>query len=155
MWLENLSRPGIANAVRSVARRAYDATRENWKAVTKILGCLRETKDLGVELTGDGRELVAHTDSSNATDREDSKSVSGVAIMCGDHWVGSFSRTQRCASTSSAEAEYITKAECSKEAVFLYHILDDLEQVKRASPVILREDKQGGNLPRAEPAKLW
>ena len=76
MWLAKMSRPDIANAVRSVARHTHDATQEDWKAVTKILGYLRGTKHLGLTLSGRGGRLVAYADSNYATDRDDRKSVS-------------------------------------------------------------------------------
>ena len=138
-----MTRPDIANAVRSTARRAHDANREDWKTVLNILGYLHGTKDLGLGLTGTGGQLVAYADSNYATTRKDRKSVSGGAIMYGDSCIAWFSRTQRCVSTSSAEAEHISLAECSKEAMFVYHVLEFLEPGKRVPPVVLREDNEG------------
>ena len=40
--------PDIASAVRAVARHAHNPAARHWKAVRKILACLKATKDLGV-----------------------------------------------------------------------------------------------------------
>ena len=143
MWLANTSRPDIANAVRSVARRTHDATEGDWDAVLKILGYLRGTKTLGLTLTGKGGDLVAYADSNYATDREDRKSVSGGAIMYGDSCISWFSRTQKCVSTSSSEAEYVSMAECAKEAMFVRYVLGFLTPGKELPSVVLREDNKG------------
>lgn len=74
MWLANTD---IANAARSVVRRVHDATREDWKAVTKILGYLPGTNDHDFKFTGIGGQLMAYTDSNDATDPEGRRSVSG------------------------------------------------------------------------------
>ena len=63
--------------------------------------------------------------------------------MYGDSCVGWFSRTQICVSASYAEAEYMSIAECWKEAMFVYHVLEFLEPGERAPPVVLREDNGG------------
>ena len=143
MWVANTSRPDIANAVRSVARRAHDPTDDDWSAVTKILGYLRGTKERGLTLTGARGGLVAYADSNYATDKEDRKSVSGGAVFYGRSCVSWFSRTQKCVSTSSSEAEYISLAECTKEAMFVRYVLEFLEPGKRLPPIVLREDKEG------------
>lgn len=60
IWLADMSRRYISRAVRSLARHAHDATPKDWRAVTKILGYLGGTKDLGLKFTGKGGRLVAH-----------------------------------------------------------------------------------------------
>lgn len=81
MCQANMSRPDIANAVRSVSRRAHDTTRGDRKAVTKSLEHLQRTKDLGLMLSEGGGELVTYADSNYATDRGDWKSASGGTIL--------------------------------------------------------------------------
>lgn len=84
MWLANSSQPDISNAVRSVTRRAHDDTRQDRRAMTKILVHLRGTKVFGFKLAGNGEQLVACADSNNATYLEYRKSVSeGVMIYEG------------------------------------------------------------------------
>lgn len=120
-----MSQPDIARAERSVARRAYNTNRKDWKAGTKTLGYFRGTKDLGFKLTGEGAQLGVNADSRYATDREDGKSVSVGEIIYGDSCVGWFSTNRiRCVSTLSTEAEYISVARCPKLAMLIYHILD-------------------------------
>ena len=86
---------------------------------------------------------MAYADSNYATDKEDRKSVSGGAVFYGRSCVSWFSRTQKCVSTSSSEAEYISLAECTKEAMFVRYVLEFLEPGKRLPPIVLREDNEG------------
>lgn len=64
------------------------------------------------------------------------------------------SRTQRCVLISSAEAEYMTLAECSKEAKFVYHLQKLLEPGRYVPPVILREGNEWAISLSAAPTKL-
>ena len=56
---------------------------------------------------------------SKATDR---RSVSGVVVMCAGACVSFMSRTQKCMTVSSTEAEYVAMAEGFREAIFLRYI---------------------------------
>lgn len=146
MLLAKISRPNIATAVRSVTHPTHDATWEDWRAMIKILGYLRETKDLGLKLTGKGGHLVGYTDSNHATDREDRESVSRGTIVYRDSCIRWFFRTERWVSTSSAEAECISLAECSMGAMFVHHFLTFLEAGARVRPVVLQKDNEGASV---------
>ena len=62
-------------------------------------------------------EALADADyASKATDR---RSVSGGAIMCADACVCWFSRTQKCVTLSTSEAEYVALGDAVKEVLFL------------------------------------
>ena len=77
------------------------------------------------------------------TPRERSEVCVRVAIMYGDSCISWFSRTQKCVSTSSSEAEYVCMAECEKEAMFVRYVLGFLKPEKELPPVVLREDNKG------------
>ena len=68
-------------------------------------------------LSGISLEVFADADyASKATDRW---SVSGGLIMCGGASVCWFSRTQKCVTLSTSEAEYVALGDTVKELLFL------------------------------------
>lgn len=94
------------NAVRDVVAHAKEASRKHWWPVEKIIKYLKYTRTQGLTVEkGRGLDLVAYSDSDCAGDEEDRHSVSEGAVMCAEPCAPWFSRTQRCATTSSTEAE--------------------------------------------------
>ena len=81
----------------------------------------RKDSDLGsVQL---GIDLETYVDADYAHKAEDRRSVSGVAVSCGGVLVYWFSRTQKCVTLSTTEAEYIAIADGAKEALHVRGIL--------------------------------
>ena len=120
MWLANMTRPDITDAVRAVARFTNDPGNQHWKAARKILAYVAETRDVGLTYRrGSGGRLSAYADSSFANKADDRKSVSGAAVLYGGTAVMWLSRTQRCVTLSSTEAEYVAIGECIKEVLSL------------------------------------
>ena len=120
MWLSNQTRPDISNAVRSVARYAHAPKLKHWKAARGILEYLNASSSYGVTFQrGSGLEMVVYADAAYAPKETKRKSVSGGAVMCGGAAIQWISRTQKCTTLSSSEAEYVAMAEGFKEALFL------------------------------------
>ena len=94
----------------------------HWKAALGILEYINGTGEYGITfqrgtLSGISLEVVADADyASKATDR---RSVSGRLVMCGGASVCWFSRTQKCVTSSTSEAEYIALGDAVKELLFL------------------------------------
>ena len=123
MWLANQTRPDISNAVRAVARYAYAPKSVHWGAALSILKYLRTTSDLGIIFQrGSGLVLEVFADADYASKATDRRSVSGRVVMCGGAAVYWFSRTQKCVTLSTTEAEYVAMSECAKEALFMRHV---------------------------------
>ena len=118
MWLSISTRPDIANAVRAVARYCTSPRTIHWKAALGILEYINGTSEYGITfqrgtLSGISLELFADADyASKATDR---RSVSGGLIMCRGASVCSFSRTQKCVTLSTSEAECAALGDAVKE----------------------------------------
>ena len=111
MWLSIIStRPDIANAVRAVAKYCTAPRAIHWKVALGILEYINETSEYRIRfqrgtLSGISLKVFAGADyTSKATDR---RSVSGGLIMCGGASVCWFSRTQKCVTLSTSEAEYV------------------------------------------------
>ena len=66
--------------------------------------------------------LLVFADADYASKSTDRRSVSGGLIMCGGACVQCFSRTQKCATLSTIEPEYVATAETMKEVLFLQQV---------------------------------
>ncbi|CAB1102978.1 unnamed protein product [Ectocarpus sp. CCAP 1310/34] len=90
--------------------------------LTRYLGYVRRTSWMGTTFergvaTGMSMQVLVDADyASKATDR---RSVSGGLVMCGGGCVAWFSRTQKCVTLSTTEAEYVVVADVLKEVLFL------------------------------------
>ena len=68
--------------------------------------------------------LETYVDADYAHKAEDRRSVSGVAVCCGGTLVPWFSRTQKCVTLSTTEAEYVAMADGVKEALYVKRSVD-------------------------------
>ena len=139
-----MTRPDIANAVREVARYCQDPSKAHWSAVCCILKYLRKTRTLGLIFEkGRGLDLEVYSDSDYARNKVDRRSVSGSAVLCGGSLVSWMSRTQKCVTTSTTEAEYIAMADSVKDALFIRDVLVFLAPSREGNRIVVREDNAG------------
>ena len=81
--------------------------------------CIRD-RTTGVTFQrGSDLDLVVYADAAYAPKETKKKYVSGGAVMCGGAAIQWISRTQKCSTLSSSEAEYAAMAEGFNEALFL------------------------------------
>ena len=86
-------------------------------------------------------EVFADADyASKATDR---RSVSGELITCGGASVCWFSRTQKCVTPSTSEAEYVALGDAVKELLFLRQVWRFMLPSKVMPYFPVFEDNQG------------
>ena len=113
-WLSILTRLDISNLVRAVARYCTAPRAIHWKAALGILEyIINGTNE--VDITFQRRNLSSillevFADADYASEATDRRSVSGGVIMCGGASVCWFSRTQKCVTLSTSEAEYVADA---------------------------------------------
>ena len=145
MWIASQTRPDISNAVRAAARHSHEQKRSHWKAAQKILNYLLETAHLTLKLKQDSSEDVGaleyvHDDfASKATDR---RSVSGAMVFVAAMLVVWISRTQKCVSQSTSEAEYLAMGDGVKEALFVA-MLQFLKRSRKPRKIDVLEDSEG------------
>lgn len=163
MWVANQTRPDIANAVRAVARFSHEPKRTHWRAALKVLEYLNETQELGLRFHKDGDSvegvemsvfsdildvavddcLGVYVDADYANSAVDRRSVSGAAVIIAGSAVAWFSRTQKCVTLSTTEAEYVAMGDGVKEALFVRNVLSFV-LVRLKAPVIkVLEDNEG------------
>ena len=119
------TRPDISNAVRSVARYCSTPKAIHWKAALGILAYINATSGFGTTCqrgTLASIVLEVFVDADYASKATDRRCVSGGAIMCGGVCVCWFSRTQKCVTLSTSEAEYIALGDAVKELSFLRQV---------------------------------
>ena len=69
-----------------------------------------------------GLSLQSFADADFASKAADRRSVSGGVVMCCGGPVAWLSRTQKCVTTSTTEAEYVALGDVVKEALFLRQV---------------------------------
>ncbi|CAB1113161.1 unnamed protein product [Ectocarpus sp. CCAP 1310/34] len=70
----------------------------------------------------EGFSFPGFADADFASKAADRRSVSGGIVTCGGGAVSWFSRTQRCVTISTTEAEYVALGDVVKEILFLRQI---------------------------------
>ena len=125
LWIALLTRPDIANAVRAVARYCSAPKMIHWQAALCILGYAVKTSSFGISFqrgTVPGISMIAFADADYASRAEDRRSVSGGVVMCGGGPILWFSKTQKCVTMSTTQAEYVAMADMGKEILFLRQV---------------------------------
>ena len=146
MWLSISTRPHIANTVRAVAKYCTAQRAIHWKVALGILEYINGTSEYGTTfqrgaLSGISLEVFADADYVfKAIDR---RSVSGGLIMCGGGSVCWFSRTQKCVTLPTSEAEYVALGDAVKELLFLRQVWHFLLPTKVMPCFQVFEDNQG------------
>ena len=87
--------------------------------------------------------LKVFADADYASKATARRSVSGGAIMCGGACVCWFSRTQKCATLSTSEAEYVAHGDAVKELLFLRQVWHFMSPGKGMPCFSIFEDNQG------------
>ena len=146
MWIANQTRPDISNAVRAVARHSHEPKRSHWKAAQKILNYLLETAHLTLKFKQDSTVDVGtlvYVDADFASKATDRRSVSGALVFVAAMLVVWISRTQKCVSQSTSEAEYLAMGDGVKEALFVNGILQFLRPSVESRKIEVLEDNEG------------
>ena len=146
MWIANQTRPDISNAVRAVARHSHEPKKSHWKAAQKILNYRLETAHLGLKFKRDASVDVGtlvYVDTDFASKANDRRSVSGAVLLVAGMIVAWFSRTQKCITLSTSEAEYVGMGDGVKEALFVNGLLVFLRPSDKNGEIQLLEDNEG------------
>ena len=146
MWIASQTRPDIANAVRAVARHSHEPKKSHWKAAQKILNYLLETAHLTLKFSKDAAVEIGtavFVDADFASKANDRRSVSGVIVLVAGCIVAWFSRTQKCITLSTSEAEYVGMGDGVKEALFVDGVLKFVMPSKKVDKIEVLEDNEG------------
>ena len=146
LWVARLSRPDILNAVRAVARYCSTPKMVHWKAAVGILRYAVGTSSYGISFqrgTAAGFALVAFCDADYASKATDRRSVSGGIVMCAGGVIIWYSKTQRCVTLSTTEAEYVALADIVKELLFIRQVWGFMLPEAGTPCIPVYEDNEG------------
>ena len=143
LWISEKTRPGIASAVRAVARHAHNPAARHWKAARKIIAYLKATKDLGVVFQRGGDLKLSFADAGYADRCNNRRSVSGVAVMLRNTAVSASNTTQNCVTLSTSEAEYVAMAHGANTAVEIKAVLEFVQPHLSGKTIDVYEDNEG------------
>lgn len=143
LYIATTTRPDITAAMGILCRRVSNPRQRDWYAVKRIMRYLKHTADLKLKICADNNlELVGFADADWAGDIGDRKSTSGYLYKLGNSPVSWSSKKQSSVALSSTEAEYISAAYASQEAVWLRQLLADFG-IPPTTATIMYEDNQG------------
>uniref|UniRef100_A0A2N9G9K8 Reverse transcriptase Ty1/copia-type domain-containing protein n=1 Tax=Fagus sylvatica TaxID=28930 RepID=A0A2N9G9K8_FAGSY len=127
MYAMHCTRLDIAFAVNRLSRYTSNPNVEHWKAIARVLGYLKKTKDLGLYYSGYPAVLEGYSNANWVTNVGDNKSTFGWIFTLGGGAISWSSKKQSCISHSTMESEFIALALAGKEAEWLRNMLYDIE----------------------------
>ena len=130
MYATHCTRPDITFAVYKISRYTSNPSTEHWKAIGRIFGYLKRTKNLGLFSYDFPAVLEGYSDASWVTSASDNKSTSGWIFTIAKGAISWASKKQTCISHSTMESEFIALAAAGKEAEWLRNLLLDTVIVK-------------------------
>uniref|UniRef100_A0A2N9EFL2 Uncharacterized protein n=1 Tax=Fagus sylvatica TaxID=28930 RepID=A0A2N9EFL2_FAGSY len=127
MYAMHCTRPDVAFAVNRLSRYTSSPSVEHWKAIARVLGYLKKTKDLGLYYSGYPAVLEGYSDANWVTSVSDNKSTSGWIFTLGGSAISWASKKQSCISHSTMESKFIALALTGKKAEWLRNMFYDIE----------------------------
>ena len=138
--------PDISSAVRTVTKFCKTPGMAHWKAVVKILKCVRRTPERVMTYGGDRNDqtvMRAFVDSDHASCLNTRRSTSGGAVLLAGGTTSWFSRAQATTEEGTLEAEYVAMSEIVKEVLFLRQVQAFIMPSLESNPVDIVEDNHG------------
>lgn len=126
MYTMTCTRPGAAFALGVTSRYQANPGEEHWKVVKSIIKYLRRTKDQFLIYGDSELKLKDYTDARFASDKDDSKSISGYIFTLNDGAVSWKSSKQATVADSATEVEYIAASVAAKEVVWMKKFISEL-----------------------------
>lgn len=146
LWIALLSRPDIVNAVRAIARYCSAPKAIHMKAALGVLGYAVRTSSFGITFQKgavEGLHLIAFADADYASKAADRRSVSGGVVMCAGGPILWYSKTQKCVTLSTTQAEYVAMSDVGKEILFLRQVWRFMLPKAGMPCIPLFEDNEG------------
>jgi hypothetical protein len=127
LYLSNCTRPDIAQACGVLSRFMSCLTVEHWRLAKSVLSYLPRTAESGIVFGGSKLKLRGYCDANYAGDINTRRSTSGYVFMIEEGAVSWASKLQPTVAFSTVEAEYMSAAFATKEALWLKKLCGDLD----------------------------
>lgn len=138
------TRPDINAAVTILSQHNNYPTQIDWNETKRVLRYLKGTKNMFLKLGNiedKNKNLYGFADADWAQNKKDRKSNSGRIFKFFGSPISWSCKKQECVALSSTEAEYISLADASQEAVWLRRLLADFG-AEQIDATIIYEDNQ-------------
>lgn len=134
------TRPDIAYAtsILSQFNTCYDDS--HWIGAKRILRYLAGTINYGLVFERKEKGIAIYADSDWAGDIIDRRSYSGLVVKFGNCAITWESKKQKPIAMSSAEAEYLSMCNATKEAMFMRNLLSEIHG--KANTLLIYNDNQ-------------
>ena len=126
MYAMVATRADLAFAISTVSQHMARPGWSHWMAVKRIMRYLKGTSHMRLQLGGGHIRLMGYCDADWAGDANDRKSTTGYAFSLGEGMVSWSSKKQPTVALSTTEAEYMAASHCTREAIWLRQLLEDV-----------------------------
>ncbi|RVX01765.1 Retrovirus-related Pol polyprotein from transposon TNT 1-94 [Vitis vinifera] len=126
MYAAQCTRADISFAVSKLSRFTSNPSVEHWKTIGRVLGYLKNTKELSLQYSKFPAIIEGYSDASWISSVGDNLSTTGWVFTLGGGAVSWGSKKQTCISHSTMEAEFIALAATGKEAEWLKDLMMDI-----------------------------
>ena len=128
LFASTCTRPDMSVAINICARFVEDPCQRHAGAVKRIMRYAKQSLDHGLKYVHDGKPLTvtAFCDSDFAGDVRDSRSTSGYVVLVNGCVVSWRTTKQKCVSTSTVEAEYISASTACKEVMWITRLMEEI-----------------------------
>ncbi|KAL0560837.1 hypothetical protein IC582_001251 [Cucumis melo] len=126
MYIMSYTRPDIAYAVSKLSRYTSNPGQDHWKAILRMLGYLKHTKNYRLHYTRYPVVLEGYSDANWTSSTKNSKSTSGYIFTLGGGVVSWKSSKQTCIARSTMESDFIALDKIGEEAEMLQNFLKDI-----------------------------
>lgn len=126
LYLAITTRPGIMYTVNVLSQFNGNFSNAHWMAAKRVLRYLKHTIDYGIMFRKSNDDLGGYADADWGSNMDDRRSYTGYAFKLSDGPISWETKKQRTVALSSAEAEYMSLTEASKEAIHLKNILHEM-----------------------------
>jgi hypothetical protein len=141
----NTTRPDLAYSVGCLASCVENPQPEHWKFTQHVLAYVKGTLDYKITYRrggGSGIKPIGWVDANFAADLATRRSTSGEVFLMSGGPVSWSAKKQATVALSTVEAEYVALTRGSKQAMWMYSFLEEL-QMPQERPAILHCDNSG------------
>ena len=117
----------IAFAMGVVRRYMANCGKRHWEATKCIMRYMKSTKETCIYFGRRDLCVLRYTYSNYAGHVDTMRSTSSYVFTFGDGVVSWMSHAQKCVALFTIEAEYVVATEGCKKAIWLDHLMGDLE----------------------------
>jgi hypothetical protein len=145
LYAATISRPDLSYYAGVLARYISKWNLEHYKAAKHLLRYIRGTTDLCLtfDATGGQRMVLGYADADWGGDLDTRRSTTGYVFKVFGGVIAWKSKRQSTVALSTMEAEYMSSADCARQAVWLRLWLEDIGLGLGSDPLPILNDNNG------------